>query len=225
MAHWPRKCTKGRLTRRKDYGLEASDLNVCPHLGTVTYVSETGGPTLVVDKTLPLRPSQEGAAGSCGAGFLSWPKTGKHMVFDGRFLHGAPSELARPPGGAGREGAGRTRYTFLVNVWLNHRPTDAEPAPAGLVEGLGSAARGAQLCREPYRLEPYGAAAVAVEPGPAGGLRRHAWGFDIHRRPHRLERDLPPVPAAGPGSAAEADFDSLQLDFSAARPRPAVVAA
>ena len=28
--------------------------------------------------------------------WVSWPRVGKHIVFDGRLLHGAPAELARP---------------------------------------------------------------------------------------------------------------------------------
>jgi len=55
---------------------------------------------------------------------VSWPKWGKQITFDGKFLHGAPAELARGPT------RGEQRVTFLVNVWLNHKPVTAEPLSA-----------------------------------------------------------------------------------------------
>jgi hypothetical protein len=75
--------------------------------------------------------------------FLSFPAFGKHVAFDGRWLHGALPELSRKAEGAS-EGDGETdgedeknptsstttkRVTFLVNVWLNHVPSTATPLP------------------------------------------------------------------------------------------------
>ena len=51
----------------------------------------------------------------------SWPRLGRHLVFDGRLLHGAPASLAAPPPaggrgkGAARSEAPRKRISFLVN--------------------------------------------------------------------------------------------------------------
>ena len=41
--------------------------------------------------------------------YLSWPKKGKHAAFDGRWLHGAPSELAECGDDSGSEDGGRGR--------------------------------------------------------------------------------------------------------------------
>ena len=52
--------------------------------------------------------------------FVSYPKLGKHVSFDGRFLHGCPSTLSieDPPDGI--------RMTFLVNIWINWKPLGPE---------------------------------------------------------------------------------------------------
>jgi hypothetical protein len=121
------------------------ELFVQPQLGTVTYLSDCGAPTVV----LPVRISTSGeVVGADGDGFMSFPSTGKHMVFDGRLLHGAPEDLRQSNitphndnpsavhsavDGATADGAGTaaaaesgknsgTRYTFLTNIWLDHRP-------------------------------------------------------------------------------------------------------
>jgi hypothetical protein len=60
----------------------------------VTYLSDTGAPTIVV----PLRPATGGKQGSRDGGIvdqhtvhISHPRVGKHITFDGRFLHGVPA--------------------------------------------------------------------------------------------------------------------------------------
>jgi hypothetical protein len=81
---------------------------------------------------------------------------GKHLSFDGRMLHGAPSD-AMADGSFERQCAGaavhnddddddagtrkilarrRRRVTFLVNVWLNYRPYGVEPFPDGMIGKL-----------------------------------------------------------------------------------------
>ncbi|KAJ1638388.1 hypothetical protein T492DRAFT_225415 [Pavlovales sp. CCMP2436] len=71
---------------------------------------------------------------------VSWPRTGKHIAFDGRWLHGAPDSIpaaprpgsrthpgsSRTPGGAG---GAEKRCSFLVNIWLNHKPIGSERCP------------------------------------------------------------------------------------------------
>ena len=93
-----------------------------PHLSTVTYLTDLGAPTMVISKrvdTMTGKYAQEYnrenmpiAHGECHTvnptsdfstsssvdssiteGFVSWPKRGKHLSFDGRFLHAAPSDL------------------------------------------------------------------------------------------------------------------------------------
>ena len=112
----------------KDYALEGSGVNVHPQLGTVTYFCDNGAPTVVVNRPTNVQCDFGcGDIGVCGAVtecVVSWPEWGKQITFDGKFLHGAPAELAR--GSARKE----KRVTFLVNVWLNHKPVTAEPLSA-----------------------------------------------------------------------------------------------
>ena len=88
--------------------------HVPPFLATVTYLGNHGAPTLI----LPLAADKHGRSIEvpCGA-FLSYPRSGKHLCFDGRLIHGAPHSLARsmPAGG--------TRTTILINIWVGHVPT------------------------------------------------------------------------------------------------------
>ena len=54
-------------------------------------------------------------------------------------LHGAPCELAR------RESVNDAKYlraTFLVNVWLGHKPADVQPFPAEALSEFREASRG-----------------------------------------------------------------------------------
>ena len=127
-----------------DYGLEEYGWNVRPHVATVSYLSELGGPTIVLEKE---------SGPKCGENFssvsdkmhFSFPTMGKHMSFDGRFLHCAPSEFGTSDSGSeignGSSSSSssssnststnkiksKKRITFLVNVWVNHCPTTAEP--------------------------------------------------------------------------------------------------
>ena len=69
------------------------------------------------------------------------------MVFDGRLLHGAvPTDTEH----AHDVRQGSVRVSFLVNVWLHHKPRGVEPLPAtllpqlskGLLAGSGAGASG-----------------------------------------------------------------------------------
>ncbi|KAL7553325.1 hypothetical protein ACHAWF_016620 [Thalassiosira exigua] len=65
---------------------------------------------------------------------LSRPVAGKHLVFDGRLLHGAPAHeaLHRPgePKIAAEESS--LRITFLVNVWTSGRPAGVHVLPESI---------------------------------------------------------------------------------------------
>jgi len=115
-------------------------------------------------------------------GALCFPSPGRHLSFDGRFLHAAPKELAaaalQPPASTSTSGAstvapgstlseekpsdgnhhkrGRgeedrdhseddddVRITFLVNVWLKHRPNSIKPFPDALISSVSD--RGGDL--------------------------------------------------------------------------------
>jgi hypothetical protein len=85
--------------------------------------------------------------GSIRKGWISHPKLGKHMAFDGRLLHGAPATFF--PSSSDSNGGNtsseppmkkakmqRKRITLLVNIWLNHCPLDAELLDDGICEEL-----------------------------------------------------------------------------------------
>ena len=63
-----------------------------PRVATITYLSDTGVPTLVMDKCSPppSDPEKKSLDGSIHKAWLSHPRFGKHVAFDGRFLHGGP---------------------------------------------------------------------------------------------------------------------------------------
>ncbi|GMH93981.1 hypothetical protein TrVE_jg11681 [Triparma verrucosa] len=105
----------------RDYGMEEYGLNIHPHVASVTYLTDIGGPTIV---TPHVSGPEAGAdfSGSQPNLFLSYPEVGKHMAFDGRFLHAAPGDLIP-------EKSKGFRYTFLVNIWLNHCPINSDLLP------------------------------------------------------------------------------------------------
>lgn len=138
-----------------DYGLEdqAPNLLLHPRLATVTYLSDCGAPTVVFDRRSPL-PNDTQMKALCGPierAWLSHPRIGKHIAFDGRLLHGAPATFfpsspdmtktddnETPPAAKKiklEETQGK-RYTLLVNIWLNHCPLDAELLDDDVVERL-----------------------------------------------------------------------------------------
>ena len=107
----------------RDYAVE-DDVNLGPHVATVTYLTSAGAPTVVV----PLVAPSDSAVKPQGAGgevFASLPVAGKHMSFDGRYLHAAPEAIYRKE-------SDERRVTLLVNVWLDWRPGDADPLPSAV---------------------------------------------------------------------------------------------
>lgn len=133
-----------------DYGLETfGDALLHPQIATVTYFSDVGVPTLILNKRSPQPPDDcvkalETTRGTFG-GFLSHPRVGKHVAFDGRFLHGGPSDFF-PPRSLKKEKEGQhkqkkrklssVRVSFLVNVWLNHIPIDSGRLPKETAEAM-----------------------------------------------------------------------------------------
>ena len=180
----------------KDFALEeASGDNRTPAVATITYFSEVGAPTLMLEKAPPLRlgdPVDDGLA--IERAWLSYPRPGKHVAFDGRWLHGAPTQLrvpAEPATAAAaaarspRAGAKRPRtsaetlagttpepqgrrVSLLVNVWLDHKPGLAERLPAAVAAGLVAC----DTEQEPLHLDR----PSKVEPVPAHGACGDAGG-------------------------------------------------
>ena len=104
----------------KDEKLRTSiGLHVFPNVATVTYLGSSGAPTVMV----PCRMSTEGNVIDAPADphvFVSFPREGKHVSFDGRYLHAAPNLV-------GSVFDGEDRFTFLANVWLNYVPKGINP--------------------------------------------------------------------------------------------------
>jgi hypothetical protein len=108
--------------------------HVPPLCATVTYLNDGGAPTLI----LPLAASKSGRcvhphSGDPPAGaFLSYPRKGKHLAFDGRLLHGAPHLLAMPLAASDNAAPDGMRTTILVNIWLGHKPIGTSRLPEAL---------------------------------------------------------------------------------------------
>eukprot|EP00903_Cladosiphon_okamuranus_P007846 g7590.t1 len=140
---------------------------LCPAVSTVTYLTDVGAPTVVLESRVPDTGAMED--GDIERVFVSYPELLKHLAFDGGFLHGVPEELIRtedkgegygistdqvegggtrncrrsstttsPSVGSPRRKRGRMRVTLLVNVWLSHKPEGVEALPADLAATLSS---------------------------------------------------------------------------------------
>jgi hypothetical protein len=120
--------------------LDQCDIYMHPFISTVTYLSDVGAPTVVFGDG---RITHEGAllsrrdrfdgevckeeqAEPLANAFVSFPRVGKHIAFNGRLLHGCPRTCAPrtaiAESTAQDAAGGSKRVTMLVNVWLNHRP-------------------------------------------------------------------------------------------------------
>jgi hypothetical protein len=116
----------------KDEALaESFGLGLFPTLSTVTYLTVPvhAPPTLVFSR----RYDQEDND-AISEMLISHPAATKHLVFDGHLLHGAPSHFALRPLSDSRRNEicnvdncdVTTRVTFLVNLWLSHKPSGVE---------------------------------------------------------------------------------------------------
>jgi len=161
MARW--RCTS---TRTRNFYAKAG-LFVHPLLATVTYLCDAGAPTLVVpgctistegqynfgtEPTISAggRSSGGSAAALYDSACLVPPRVGRHLRFDGCWLHGAPDALV-PTGGEYR------RVTFLVNIWIGHKPGRcvrfAAPWASAPGRGLGGCADGGSGAKRAKKTE------------------------------------------------------------------------
>jgi hypothetical protein len=143
----------------RDYGHEGrTGENLYPHLATVTYLTNRGGPTVILSK-VGMQKSDDCHSGPANEIVLSKPVVGKHIKFDGRLLHAAPSNLISkdesdrselPKGVISRENhfvpEKSKRITFLVNIWLNHIPQQAASFPEFSLENFTQLHSGTVLC-------------------------------------------------------------------------------
>eukprot|EP00755_Sulcionema_specki_P002950 Sspe_Gene.119468::Locus_115419_Transcript_1_1_Confidence_1.000_Length_1022::g.119468::m.119468 len=155
---------------------------VCPQVGTVTYLCDEGAPTVVFANPPVKGPGEYGVR----EGYVSYPVTGKHIAFNGNLLHGCPPEMMRKKDAKSRRSY--TRATFLVNLWLNHRPKDIVPFPSELAESMKA---------PPLHLSPPDApdSLPTAAASPSAPVR----GFALGRKgeEHQLWVPLPPKPPGG----------------------------
>lgn len=175
----------------RDYGLEEdTGFKLHPHIATVTYLSDTGAPTLV------LHGAVEGPAMAVERVHVSWPWVGKHIAFDGRWLHGAPPDLA-DLAEAPAESTAKRRCTFLVNVWLNHKPVNAVPFKS--LESALSTPGGDPPC---MRFSEQSPLSMSVDSSSVGSPKVTRYSWRLHA-----------------GDAGDAGADGRSADAASAGPR------
>ena len=134
--------------------------------------------------------------------YLSHPRRGKHVVFDGGLLHCVPAKLScRPPsspkaaatadaaGAAdmpspphatqGGSGGGRRRATVLVNVWLNYRPEATAALPPGVRAQLTALAADASVGLPACTDGPLGAPLLAAQRGGSDDGEELRFGYGL----------------------------------------------
>lgn len=136
----------------RDYGLEEEDgLHEHPHFGTVTYLSSQGAPTVVFNK-VGSKNLEEPIIGNIEEIAISNSSLGNHLRFNGNLLHAAPAEVAQFDDEEEEEkeednndddnddddddeeedldtllkNLSKKRITFLVNIWINHIPSQSQ---------------------------------------------------------------------------------------------------
>ena len=79
---------------------------------------------------------------------VSYPRRGKHLVFDGRLLHGAPAHHAlrtMEDTVSTRNATSSNRVTFLVNIWVNRQPSGVKPLPCRIRQLVRAAGKRKKL--------------------------------------------------------------------------------
>ena len=139
--------------------LMGGNMYIHPHISTVTYLSDFGAPTMALNYRVNaltgeyVIPSDEESV----EGYISWPRCGKHLSFDGRFLHAAPADFMQkgmfkkqietpmnqiPKDLLGDDAHCKImmrrcrRVTFLVNIWLNYKPFNVDVFPESMIDKL-----------------------------------------------------------------------------------------
>ena len=103
------------------------DSMIHPWLATVTYLSQHGAPTCIFEQQCTsdsdaLPPASPDAASRPPRFYISHPKYGKQICFDGRLLHCVPAELMDTASNAAAASGKEERMTLLVNIWLDYHP-------------------------------------------------------------------------------------------------------
>ena len=132
----------------RDEGIRSSI--VSPALASILYLSNAGGPTVILDAT----PSRRSAP---SAGMAVYPRLGRFAMFPGTLLHGVlPARPGRWP-----------RVTMLVNWWRSVPRMDCAPEP------LESRPASKRWRVDVERAKPPVAALESIDPSRL--LARAAW--------------------------------------------------
>ncbi|GMH47486.1 hypothetical protein TrLO_g2712 [Triparma laevis f. longispina] len=102
---------------KDEYLSENFTLGSFPLKSTVTYLTASRQPTVIFDHCYEDREDEV-----IKEARVCYPRRGKHVVFNGKLLHGAVDEEEFRGFYVGEEMEEDVRVTFLVNVWVNSRP-------------------------------------------------------------------------------------------------------
>eukprot|EP00397_Hematodinium_sp_SG-2012_P009992 GEMP01010092.1.p1 GENE.GEMP01010092.1~~GEMP01010092.1.p1 ORF type:complete len:562 (+),score=124.76 GEMP01010092.1:494-2179(+) len=101
----------------RDYAMEEdTEVQIHPHLGTVLYLCTGGQPTVLFPCPSTVCSTETVEPMSTCPPWVSYPKVGKLITFDGRLLHGAFQAMTNEKASNGQ------RIVFLANIWLNWKP-------------------------------------------------------------------------------------------------------
>jgi len=189
----------------RDYGAEeVNGTHIYPNLGTVTYLSDLGGPTLVFNKSGTCDSSVP-IIGQTDSFTASKPIMCKHITFNGALLHAAPSDLTEPDeddnddqseGSDESEGSDDVdavnRVTFLVNIWINHIPSQSKRFPAKQLSKFQTFNPAIKMC---FTNPPPAAASTEVPLTAATCARTKKWKFSNSDVNYEVHVPLPEADA------------------------------
>jgi hypothetical protein len=123
----------------KDEELAANfSLGAFPALSTVTYLTESQDmtPTIVFS-----RRYEDDDEAPISEMLVSHPKLQKHLAFEGNLLHGVPSHhllRKKSPSSVDKKISEQNdlRITFLVNIWITHKPLNVQVLPDEIRENI-----------------------------------------------------------------------------------------
>ena len=160
---------------------------VCPAFATVTYLSDTGAPTVIA----PLAPIAAKGKRAVPQIHVSHPSPGKHIVFRGDQLHGCPPEMMRKS----TKKTSYSRVTLLVNVWIGHKPSAMKPLEEAVLAQLGETTESHE--------ELFSLGAEEHPEWVEAGASAQVMGFAFGRKgveDHQLWVPIPPKKAAAFGT-------------------------
>lgn len=183
------RCTKRGLEFHYDkdeVAVEAWDIWTHPELSTATYLTDGGAPLVIFstqseedmcsseedeegfsEKTNTESPGRN-ATPSPAFGLVCFPRSSRHVVFNGNMLHGVPAELLDIEKVIGRKSihqigraksrnngddclahAPYNRLSFLVNIWTSHQPESVTRLPQWLAGRLARLSQTSAITKTP----------------------------------------------------------------------------